>query len=58
MDSRRISLTDELYWMLMELAAEQKMRYDDLLEKWIRDAYSRRGKKQGAPGAKRTRSNY
>lgn len=38
----RISLDDDLYWRLVRLAADQEMRYDALLEKWIRDADSHR----------------
>jgi hypothetical protein len=38
----RISLDDDLYWRLVRLAADQEMRYDALLEKWIRDAESHR----------------
>lgn len=38
----RISLSDDLYWLLVRLAADQEMRYDALLEKWIRDADSHR----------------
>lgn len=38
----RISLSDDLYWKLVRLASDKKMRYYDLLESWIRDADSHR----------------
>ena len=38
----RISLDDDLYWKLVSLASEKKMRYYDLLESWIRDAWDHR----------------
>ena len=41
----RISLDDDLYWRLVRLAADQELRYDALLEKWIRDADSHRDEK-------------
>lgn len=33
----RISLSDDLYWRLVRLAADQELRYDALLEKWINE---------------------
>lgn len=38
----RISLDDKLYWQLVRIAADQEMRYYDLLESWIRDAWDHR----------------
>lgn len=45
MSFMRISLDDDLYWKLVRLASEKKMRYYDLLESWIRDADSHRDEK-------------
>ena len=47
----RISLSDDLYWRLVRLAADQELRYDALLEKWIRDADSHRDEKAKNPSS-------
>lgn len=47
----RISLSDDLYWRLVRLAADQELRYGALLEKWINEQEGHRDEKAKNPSS-------
>lgn len=52
----RISLSDDLYWRLVRLAADQEMRYDALLEKWINEQEGHRDEKAKMPSCQNSQA--